>query len=378
MKKLVYKILLSFLFLTLTFSYFLPNKAKALEGEVDSFKAEVIEIIEEEEKNREDNSTYIQQDLRLLALEGEREGEEFVYNGISEIDVATNKIYEVGDKVFVDVFQDPTSDNEIVYVVDYVRSTPLYLLGAIFVLAVILIGRFKGVRALVSLFISFVIIIKFIIPQILQGRDPFIISLIGGVLIMTFIIYLTEGWKRKSHLAILSVLLSLSLTLLLSVIFVNLTRLTGLSQEEAVFLIGLGESAINFKGLLLAGMLIGAIGVLDDIIIGQIESVERIKEANPQISPKKSFELAYKIGNTHLGAIVNTLFLTYAGAALPLLLIFSLGQETGLSISRAINSEIITTEIVRTLVGSIGVMASMPIATFLAAYGFKRWTRSSK
>jgi uncharacterized membrane protein len=145
-----------------------------------------------------------------------------------------------------------------------------------------------------------------------------------------------------------------------------------------VFLIGLGEAAINFKGLLLAGMIIGAIGVLDDIIIGQIESVERIKEANPKISPKRSFELAYKIGNTHLGAIVNTLFLTYAGAALPLLLIFSLGQETGLSVSRAINSEIITTEIVRTLVGSIGVMASMPIATFLAAYGFKRWTRSSK
>jgi hypothetical protein len=154
------------------------------------------------------------------------------------------------------------------------------------------------------------------------GRDPFLITLVGGLLIMTIIIYLTEGWKRKSHLAILTVLLSLLLTLILSIIFTKLTRLTGLAQEEAVFLIGVGQAEINFRGLLLAGMIIGAIGVLDDIVVGQIESVARIKEANPKLPPKKVFSLAYKIGNTHLGAIINTLFLTYAGAALPLLLLF--------------------------------------------------------
>jgi uncharacterized membrane protein len=196
--------------------------------------------------------------------------------------------------------------------------------------------------------------------------------LIGGLLILTVIIYLTEGFKKKSHIAIISVLLSLAVTLVLSVVFTKLTKLSGLSQEEATFLIGMTKIPINFQGLLLAGFIIGAIGVLDDIIIGQIEAVEQIKEANPSLQPKKVFSLAYKVGNTHLGAIINTLFLTYAGAALPLLLLFVLNEDAGLTFSRLINTEVISTEIVRTLVGSIGVMLSMPIATFLASIKFKK------
>lgn len=328
---------------------------------------------------REDRSIFYQQNLRLKALTGERKGEEFIYEGISEIEVASSDLYKVGDKVYVDLFTEP-SGLEVAYVVGPVRSGAIYLLLFIFTLAVVVVGRLKGLRALLSLVLSFFIILYFILPQILSGRDPFLITLVGGLLIMTIIIYLTEGWKRKSHLAILTVLLSLLLTLILSIIFTKLTRLTGLAQEEAVFLIGVGQAEINFRGLLLAGMIIGAIGVLDDIVVGQIESVARIKEANPKLPPKKVFSLAYKIGNTHLGAIINTLFLTYAGAALPLLLLFVLNREVGLSFERAINTEAVTTEIVRTLVGSIGVIASMPIATFLAAIGLDKkilfsWTK---
>jgi uncharacterized membrane protein len=162
-------------------------------------------------------------------------------------------------------------------------------------------------------------------------------------------IYITEGIKRESHLAILSVLFSLLFILILSLIFTNLSKLTGLAQEEAIFLIGNGNLALNFKGLLLAGFIIGAIGVLDDIIVGQIETVVRLQEANPNLPAKKIFSLAYKVGNTHLGAIINTLFLTYAGAALPLLLLFVLNQSGGLTMSRVLNTEIISTEIIRTL-----------------------------
>ena len=341
-----------------------------------NFKAEVIEIIAQEKNVREDGSIFYQQNLRLKALTGERKGEEFVYEGISEIEVASSDLYEVGDKVYVDLFTEP-SGLEVAYVVGVVRSGAIYLLIFVFTLAVVAVGRLKGLRALLSLVLSFFIILYFILPQILNGRDPFLISLLGGLFIMTTIIYLTEGWKKKSHLAILSVFLSLTFTLILSIIFTKLTRLTGLAQEEAVFLIGIGQVEINFRGLLLAGMIIGAIGVLDDIVVGQIESVARIKEANPKLPPKKVFNLAYKIGNTHLGAIINTLFLTYAGAALPLLLLFVLNREVGLSFERAINTEAVTTEIVRTLVGSIGVIASMPIATFLAAIGLDQKTKKT-
>ena len=374
MKNIIYKLATFLLVFAFVFSSFVfPVLAQQTEG-VISFKAQVIEILDEATKEREDGSIFRQQNLKLKALEGEKEGEEFIYYGISDIEVASEKSYKIGDKVFVDVF---TSDNgeETVYVTEYVRSQALWYLVIIFIVVFLVIGKTKGIRALLSLVLTFVIIIKFMLPLILAGHDPFFVSLIGGLLIMTLVIYLTEGWQKKSHLAILSVLASLLITLVLSLIFTNLSRLTGMAQEETVFLLGLGDLSINFKGLLLAGMLIGAIGVLDDIIVSQIEAVERIYEANSSLPTKKVFSLAFKIGNTHLGTMVNTLFLTYAGAALPLLLIFTLGQETGLSLSRALNSEVITTEIIRTLVGSIGVMSAMPIATFLGAYGLGKWTK---
>ena len=374
MKNIIYKLATFLLVFTFIFSSFVfPVLAQQTEG-VISFKAQVIEILDEATKEREDGSIFRQQNLKLKALEGEREGEEFIYYGISDIEVASEKSYKIGDKVFVDVF---TADNkeETVYVTEYVRSQALWYLVIIFIVVFLVIGKTKGIRALLSLILTFVIIIKFMLPLILAGHDPFFVSLIGGLLIMTLVIYLTEGWQKKSHLAIISVIASLLVTLILSLIFTNLSRLTGMAQEETVFLLGLGDLSINFKGLLLAGMLIGAIGVLDDIIVSQIEAVERIYEANPSLPTKKVFSLAFKIGNTHLGTMVNTLFLTYAGAALPLLLIFTLGQETGLSLSRALNSEVITTEIIRTLVGSIGVMSAMPIATFLGVYGLGKWTK---
>lgn len=367
--------LLSLFLLLLTFSLSPSYPAYADEaGRPLSFKALVEEVLKEEIRPEENADDLKQQNLRLRAISGETKGREYIYYGISEVEVADSKVYHAGDKVFVDVFT-LTDGQEKVYVTEYDRSFSIYILLALFIATYIIIGRFKGFRSLLSLLATFIIILKFILPQILLGHDPFLISLIGGLLIMMAIIYLTEGWHRRSHLGILSVLFSLLATLLLSILFTRLTRLTGMAQEEVIFLIDLAQVKINFQGLLLAGMLIGAIGVLDDIIVGQIETVYRLKQANPNLTNKQISRLAYKIGNTHLGTMVNTLFLTYAGAALPLLLIFSLGASSGLGLGRNLNSELITTEIVRTLVGSIGVMLAMPISTFLGTYGIKKVDR---
>ncbi len=330
-------------------------------------KAKVIEVIAESEKTREDNSLFIQQDLKLEILKGENKGMQVYFYGISDLEVFSSLTYEKGDKVFIDSYLDESGE-ETYYVVDAVRTKALIILALIFIAILIFVGRFKGLRALFSLILSFIVIIKFILPQILAGQDPFLVSLIGGLIIMIIIIYLTEGWHRKSHLAILSVFISLISILALSLIFVGLADLSGLAQEEAAFLVGVGDLQINFRGLLLAGFIIGAIGVLDDIIVGQIEATESLREANPSLSKKKIFGLAYRVGNTHLGAIVNTLFLTYTGAALPLLLLFILNQSSGLSLERFLSTEAVATEVVRTLVGSIGVMLSMPIATFFGAF----------
>lgn len=334
------------------------------------FEARVIKILQERETTREDGTKSIQQNILLRGTSGDWKNKEISYNGISEFDVVSSNVYQAGDKVLV---QRSVTDEgaDRFYVIDFIRRGYLYLLSFIFALIIVAVGKMKGVKALLSLAISFFIIIKLILPQILSGSNPLMVGVLGSLIILTVMIYLTEGWNKKSHLAIISVLFALIITMILSVIFTSLTRLTGFAQEEAVFLIGIGQQIIDFRGLLLAGMLIGTVGVLDDVIVGQIEAVKQIKEANPNLSSKDAFKMAYKVGNTHLGAIINTLFLTYAGASLPLLLLFTIHQEPFLSFGQVINNEIITTEIVRSLVGSIGVALSLPISTYLAAYHLK-------
>ncbi len=334
------------------------------------FEAKVVKIIEQKELTREDGSTVTQQNLLLKGLTGKWKDRKIKFEGISDIEVVSAGTYQVGDKALVQESLD-AEGKEKYYVTDFVRRGYLYLLGLIFALIIILIGKMKGIRSLIGLIISFLIIVKFILPKILEGSNPLFVGLIGAFFILTIMIYLTEGWKQKSHLSVLSVLISLFITFIFSIVFTKLTRLSGMSQDESVFLIGLASSAINFQGLLLTGMLIGAIGVLDDVIVSQIEAVKQIKEANPQLSSRKVFTSAFKIGNTHLGTMVNTLFLTYAGASLPLLLLFVINQGALASFGQALNNEIIATEIVRTFVGGIGVVLSMPIATYFGAYWLK-------
>lgn len=347
-----------------------PAKTAQPSGGEETFEAKVIKILDEKNISREDGATIVQQNLLLKGLGGKWKDKEIKFEGISDIEVASAGNYDVGDKVLVARSVD-MDGNEKFYVTDFIRRGYLYLLGFVFALIIIIIGKKKGINSLVSLVVSFFIIIKFILPKILSGSNPLYVGLIGAFLILTLMIYLTEGWKQKSHLSVLSVLISLSITLIFSIVFTKLTRLSGMAQDEAVFLIGLTKNAIDFQGLLLTGMLIGAIGVLDDVIVSQIEAVAQIKATNPNLPNKKVFISAFKIGNTHLGTMVNTLFLTYAGASLPLLLLFVINQGSFISFSQVINNEMIATEVVRTLVGSIGVALSMPIATFFGAYCLK-------
>ena len=316
------------------------------------FKAKVIKITEEKVVSREDGSAAVQQNVLLLGLEKEWKNKEIAHLGISEIDVLSANTYKVGDKVLVSEVKSIEGAVDY-YIVDFVRSGYLFWLAFIFAVVIIVIGKKKGVKALVSLIVSFFIIIKFIIPKIISGGNPLVVGVFGSLIILGIIIYLTEGWKRKSHIALVSVFFSLIITFVLSWIFTSLTRLTGLAQEEAVFLLGVNGGSIDFRGLLLTGILVGTVGVLDDVVVGQIESVRQIRKANPELTNKQIYKSAYEVGNTHLGAIINTLFLTYVGASLPLLLLFYLNPTGLVTFSQIINNEAIATEIVRTIVGSM-------------------------
>lgn len=349
--------------------FFLPFFVLA-NGTEEVFKARVLEIIEQKENELSDGSMEVQQNLKLIGLEGELENKEFTFKGIDEFGVVKSSLYKKGDRVLAVASYDDLG-NVNFYILDYVRGGIVLWLFGIFACVLLLVGRGKGFRSIISLFLTFLIIIKFIIPQILNGESILLITTAGGLLVLLAIIYITEGFNKRSHIAILSSVIVLTITILLSFLFVEVTRLSGVASEEIAYLINIGNGVINFKGLLLAGIIIGTLGVMDDVIISQVVTVEQLYKTNPAQSRKEVFSRAYEVGISHISSMTNTLFLAYAGASLPLLVLFVSGESAFSSWGQIINNEAIATEIVRTLAGSIGLICAVPISTVLATLMFK-------
>ncbi|HEX6035466.1 MAG TPA: YibE/F family protein, partial [Anaerolineales bacterium] len=250
-----------------------------------------------------------------------------------------------------------------VYFADFERATSLLLLTALFVLAVLVMSRWKGLRSILSLAFSLLVIVGYIIPHILAGEDPLWVSIIGSVILLGVTLYLTYGWNLKTHAAVISMFFVLLVTGVLAVLSVIFTRLTGSGDENSLFLLQMLNTQINLRGLLLGGMIIGALGVLDDLVTTQASAVFELHHANGTLGFRELFRAAMRIGQDHVAATVNTLVLAYAGAALPMLLMFSLGRG---SYGFLVNFEFIAEEIVRTLVGSLGLVTAVPLTTAIA------------
>ncbi|MGW5022407.1 YibE/F family protein [Streptomyces cacaoi] len=248
-------------------------------------------------------------------------------------------------------------------VIDAGRDVPMVLLAAVFALVVVLVGRLRGVLALVGLVISFAVLTLFILPAILQGSNPLVVAVVGGSAIMLASLYLCHGLSARTSVAVLGTLVSLLLIGLLGSLFIGWAKLTGNTDDQTGLVHGLYPD-IEIQGLLLAGVLIGSLGVLDDVTVTQTSAVWELKEADPGASWRKIYRSAMRIGRDHIASVVNTLVLAYAGAALPLLLLFSIARSEVTSVA---TSEVVAEEIVRTLVGSIGLVASVPVTTLLAA-----------
>jgi uncharacterized membrane protein len=347
-----------------TFPYFnnveLPGDGFSTLGS-DTVRAEVVQIIEEGEV---DMGGHMQkyQVARVNILTGE-------YTGIvMEIDYGKRQVrsdeYDLapGDKVMVSISKTP--ENVInAYFVDFIRMTPILWLTLIFAAAIIFISRWKGVGALLSMIFSLYIIINYIIPHILIGEDPLRVSIIGSIILLGVTLYLTYGWTLKTHAAVLSMIFVLLLTGALSALFVVFAKLNGTGDENVMFLMQAMETPINLRGLLLGGMIIGALGVLDDLVTTQASAVFELHHANPNFGFRDLYNSAMRIGQDHVAATVNTLVLAYAGASLPMLLLFSLARG---DFGYLINFAFIAEEIVRTLVGSLGLIAAVPLTTVIA------------
>ncbi|WEH34514.1 YibE/F family protein [Streptomyces sp. AM 4-1-1] len=258
----------------------------------------------------------------------------------------------------------PDAPHDLQYsVTDVDRALPMALLAGVFALAVVVVGRLRGVMALVALAVSFAVLTLFILPAILQGSNPLVVAVVGAGAIMLIALYMCHGVTARTSVAVLGTLISLLLIGLLGSLFIGWAHLSGNTDDNTGLIHGL-YPGIDMSGLLLAGVIIGSLGVLDDVTVTQTSAVWELHQANPAMGARKLYRAAIRIGRDHIASVVNTLVLAYAGAALPLLLLFSIAES---GVGTVANSELVAEEIVRTLVGSIGLVASVPVTTVLAA-----------
>ncbi len=301
---------------------------------------------------------------RVLLTSGKDAGEEITTPlpsgpGAPEIDV--------DDRVVL--IRTDTPDGELYSVVDHQRSTGLWVLAGAFVLALVAFGRWRGVTALLGLAVTFAILVLFVVPAILAGEPPLLVAIVGSAAIILTVLYLTHGFGLSTSVAILGTLASLALTGVLAAVSVSALNLTGITDDIST---SLGTTyTVNMQGLLLAGIVIGSLGVLDDVTITQAATVTEVARANPSYGFGQLYRAGTRVGRSHIASVVNTIVLAYAGSSLPLVILIVAYQD---SLGSVLTTQTVAQEIVRSVVGTLGLVAAVPITTALAAVTARlRW-----
>lgn len=327
----------------------------------------VIEI-EDEQQFQDAETQFFTQQLRVRLEDG---SEESVTHGTEFQPLAVEQRLQVGQEVILT--EDPQQESSST-IADRYRLPTLAWLGVGFFVLVSLVAGKKGIFSVVGMFVSLTILTQFLVPSILNGSNPLLISIITALSIAAITVYLSHGFSLKSHLSLFSMVTTLILVTVLAQMAVQMAFLFGFGSEEAAFL-QLGEmSRINLQGLLLGGIMLGALGILDDICMAQVSTVIELKKANPDLSISELYHRGMSVGKDHVASLANTLVLAYAGTNLPLFILFSTSNEVPLWVR--LNSEFIAEEIVRTLVGSIGLVLAVPLTTLVAAYFIRNQKKS--
>jgi uncharacterized membrane protein len=286
---------------------------------------------------------------------GRTVAQEFVVTG-------TTPVLTAGERVML--AYDPTAPREFQYrFVDKDRGQTLLILALVFAATVVALGRFRGVAALAGLAVSLLVLLLFILPAIIEGRDPLAVAIVGSAAIAFLALYLAHGFTTMTTVALLGTLASLALTAILASVFVGVAELTGFASEEAI-VVQIGAARVDLAGIILGGVVIGALGAIDDMTVTQASAVWELRATDPRMGRRALIRSGLRIGRDHVASTVNTLALAYAGASMPVLLLLILSQQ---SLATVVSGEVIATEILRALVGSIGLVAAVPVTTWLAS-----------
>lgn len=326
-------------------------------------RARILEVEAYDESSEEGVPFFQYNRVKLKILSGSYKGQEFETTHILTGSVGYDIIVQPGDKVLVTIDELDDGLTEV-YISEYLRDSYVLTLAIIFILLLLLVGRMKGFKTIITLVLTIGLVLKVLLPGLLAGYNPILLTIFISFVITLITITMVGGLNKKSLAAIIGILGGVFCAGLIAYIIGSKVRLTGLSSQEAMMLMYIPQGVkFNFSGLLFAGIILGALGAVMDVGMSIASSIEEIKTLNPNITSKQLFVSGMNVGRDIMGTMANTLILAYTGSAIPLLLLFTAYQESFIKI---INLDLIATEIVRALAGSIGLILSIPL-TALAA-----------
>lgn len=325
-------------------------------------KAEVLEVVREEQREITGTSaTTLEQEVRVIIKEGEREGE--VASLINEV-----VRLEEGDVIFVNRMVSIDGQETVTYA-DFERRPILTFLALLFVVALLFFSRWQGVRALISLAISVVAILFVLVPALLAGYDATITSIGIAAIVLAVALFGTHGINPRSVIAFFGTYGAVIITGIVAFPAVHIMRLTGFSDDAAVYLNFATNGQLDLTGLLLGAIIIGILGALDDVSITQVSVVEELKSANKDLGFKELYARASVVGRNHIGSMVNTLALAYMAVSLPLILLYAKTESSWLQV---LNHEVVAAELLRIIVGSLGLILAVPATTAMAAWYYQK------
>jgi len=350
-------------------AFVLPAIAQEPQGSLpdEVFATARVEQILSERQDNAYGFDRVVQTVKFRFTNGPEEGEEFQTENVILNDRADMRL-RAGETVIIDT--QTNANGEVTRLIrDKYRLPNLLWLVAFFIVLTLIFGGLTGITSIAGLAVSVAILMLYVIPRIVAGSDPLTTSLVGSVAIACTSLYLAHGFNRRTSVALLSTIVTLGLSALMAVAFVYAAKLFGFGSEESLFLqTGLLEN-VNLRGLLLGGMIIGCLGVLDDVTTAQTAAIAEIAKASPALPFRDLLKAGKSVGKEHIASLINTLALAYVGASLPLFLLLTTMNDYPLWVT--LNSEFLAEEIVRTLVGSATLLVAVPISTWFAAKAFQ-------
>lgn len=265
-----------------------------------------------------------------------------------------------GDAVTVIASEGP--DGQVYSIVDHQRGSQLWILGIVFVAVLLAFGRWRGLTALAGLVVTFAMLLFFVVPALLAGESPLLVAIVASAAITLSVLYLTHGLSLATTVAVVGTLASLALTGVLAMVAVAALHLSGVTDDIATAVVM--THGIDMRGLLIASIVIGSVGVLDDVTVTQAATVAELSHANPAYRFGQLYRAASRVGRSHIASVVNTIVLAYAGSSLPLLVLIVANNN---SLSDVVTTQLIAQELVRSAVATIGLIAAVPMTTALAA-----------